>query len=149
MCLCVCGQSSDETDISRLYSRLNAFWGRGGVQIDVAMDQCHHFSAEWERLQQSFGHRADRADISVCELSGHDAFRCERQTKTKDKGPLWKTILHKETPLKTKCTFLCWFIWIDACHVYIFISASLCFVGWTSHTCSNASTVEWIRFPFI
>lgn len=70
---------------------LNVFWERGGVQIDEAMDQCHHpykwASAEWERLQQSLGHTTDRADKSVCELSGHDAFRCERQ-----KGPHHKDL---------------------------------------------------------
>ncbi len=73
------------------HSHLYVFWGRGGVQIDAAIDQCHHppishsASAEWERLEQSLGHTADRADESVVELSKHDVFRCERQTGTKTK----------------------------------------------------------------
>lgn len=109
MGVCLCSVQWWDWHFMTVYSCLNAFWRGGGVQMDGAMDRCHHHSpishsaeAEWERLQRSFGQRADGADSFL-------------------------DVMH--SGVKDDITdFLCCFIWIDACYVCVFICIYICFI---------------------
>lgn len=108
-----------------------------GVQKDV--DRPLSFS----RIQQSLGQRADWTD-RVYELPGCNAFRCEKQMKTKQEHKAFVKDINKHL-LKQSALFI--LFCLNTCYVYSFkclysISASLSLKGWTSHTSLNDTAVN-------